>query len=282
MRQTKKTSVGKSTRGRQREETCEAAAEQQTQQPQTTPAAKNKVGRPRRTPKTPEEKEKRPVGRPRKSTKTPEQKEKRPVGRPRKEKFDITGQRDAPGMIGDKPKVCPHGGAVYDVPIVKKDNIPDTFKRNNVTDAEYVDYKKLKGQNRKGSSTLDLNSVFNLEDTEIYDSSTDDEMQDEEKDPENIRFFQNWVYHGRTHGRGGGVAGSKPGRKGTPGKAYWTKGMLNTLGLAINGERDSLRGRNQTGASKKMYHPTRTFCWDRVAGMCVRLHLYCVSLIAIR
>ena len=190
------------------------------------------------------------------------------MGRPKKEKFDILAKRDAPGIIGEKPPSCPHGGAVFDVPLVRKDSIPAKFKRNDVSDQEYIDYKKLKGDNNEQTSrrTLDL---VNMEDTEIYDSTTDEDAEDPEKDPENVRFFQDWVYHGRTHGRGGGVAGGKTrGRGKATGKAYWTKGMLNTLGLAINGERNSLRGKGMSGASKKMYHPTRTFCWDRVAGMC--------------
>ena len=141
--------------------------------------------------------------------------------------------------------------------IVKKDSIPDKFHRNHVSEEDYVDYKKLKGPNeKKGRTTLDLNStLFNLEGTEIYDSSSNEDIEDPEKDPENVRFFKNWVYHGRTHGKGWGVAGAKQGRTAqTRGKAFWTKGMLNTLGLAINGERDALRGRNVSGASKKIPH----------------------------
>ena len=257
-----------SPRKRTRRRNCPCCDQPGTTHKATSPAVDK--GTKQKQNVTPPAVQKRPVGRPRKTPKTPEDKAKRPVGRPKKEKFDITAERDAPGMIGEKPRMCKHGGAVYEVPLVKRESIPSRFTRNDVSEKDYIDFKKLKGQNVKGRSSLDLNStLFNLEDTEIYDSSSDDGVEDAEKDPENVRFFQDWVYHGRNHGRGGGVAGSTKGRVKSTGKAYWTKGMLNTLGLAINGERDALRGRSVSGASKKMYHPTRTFCWDRVAGMCM-------------
>lgn len=195
---------------------------------------------------------------------------KRAVGRPKKTKFDTEAYKNGPGRIGPAPGLSQTKGCVFNVELVKFGAIPEKFKpRDN--DIEYVDFKPqtMKKEDAKGIPFTVTG--MSIEKAEIYESDAED------SDPENINLFLERLNKRSKTGRGGGKAGTTTTRQkkstdkskdNDKKRVKWTERMLMTLGSAVNGERDRLRGRGVKGASRSSYYPSRTFCWERVAGMC--------------
>lgn len=185
---------------------------------------------------------KKRVGRPR--TRPVTDSPKKPVGRPKKIRFDPEACKEGPGVVSAPPKISSTSmSSVFDVPLVTKNSIPQRLK----TDDDRV--VPIKYDDKRKQARFSFNATGNyIEQSELY-----------EDDPENISMFE--ARMSRKSGRGGGKAGTNTRR------ARWTDGMKMTLGHSINCERDRLRGRTVSGASRNTLQPTRTFCWERVAGM---------------